>query len=251
MGRVRLKLLPFSGAQLLVLLTATALAGCAGGPKVVDNVDPFKVPRDEFHRGIHVIALADVRIPDGMPEPEPIRESFRTIIQKRLQKAGYSVIYPQQYETIWERFEEQNDGFIDAESGERDSRAIAQAMTGTLAELGADFDLDAVMIPSVVVVEAPFGGGRAVWDGTWQGIKAGGVMKGFFAGSPEGTLGALSLRLTVVDTTGTLLYEESGGIEVLSKLEGKEFVLVPRQELFSDDKRVEKAVKIALDPLLD
>jgi hypothetical protein len=250
MGRVPLKLLPTSSTRLWIVLTVTTVAACAGGPKVVENVDPFKIPPDQFHRTVKVIALADVRIPDGMEEPEPIEEGFEKLIETRLRDAGYTVVYPQQYKAVWERFAAEHGGLVSAESGERDSRAVAEAMTATLAELGAAPKLDAIVIPSVIVVEAPFGAGRAVWDGTWQSIKTGSVVKGFFAGSPEGTLGALSLHVSVVDTAGTLLYEKSGGIEVLSKLEGKEFVLVPRQELFSSKKRMKKAVKIALDPLL-
>lgn len=240
-----------SAASLRIVLIVATVASCAGGPKVVDDVDPFNIPREDFRRTTKIVGLADVQIPDGMPEPELISDNFRGLIEDRLRGAGYTLVTPQQYKTIWQSFEEQTGGFIDVETGERDHRAIALAMTGTLKQLDAGIALDAILIPTVVVVEAPFGGGRAVWHDTWQPIKTGSVVKGFFAGSPEGTMGALSLKLTAVDTDGVTLYEKSGGIEVLSKLFGKEFVLVPRDELFTNQGRIEKAVRIVVDPLLD
>jgi hypothetical protein len=107
----------------------------------------------------------------------------------------------------------------------------------------------AVLVPTVKVVEAQFKAGRAKWDGATQSVKAGSAVKNFWAGSPEGTLGALSLYITLFGPDGKLYYENAGGIEVLSKVEGKEFVLVPRQELFTDQDRNKDAVNIALDPL--
>jgi hypothetical protein len=233
-------------ALFVVMLTAS----CASGPKVIDDVDPFKTSRDEFHRTTKIVALAELYMPDGLPDPQPIKDNFKSLIETKLHSAGYTIVFPQQYKTIWKRQEEEAGGFVDSDTGERRHRDIARAMTRTFEELDAGFKLDAVIVPTIAVVEAQFAGGRAVWDGTSQSIKAGGLVKGFFAGSPDGTMGALSLQVVALTANGTPLYEEAGGIEVLSKLEGKDFVLVPRNELFTDQERLQKAVDIALDPLL-
>lgn len=240
-----------SGIHLRFLLVAALTASCAGGPKVVDDVDPFQTSREQFRKSTRIVAIADVQLPDGLPEAEPIEQEFYTLIESRLRKQGLTIVAPQQYTAVWEKLKQENGGFVDADTGERKEGDLAIAMGQALKQLNAGFQLDAVFVPTVVVVEAPFGSGRAVWDGTAQSIKTGGVMKGFFAGSPDGTLGALSLRLTVYNTSGDMIYRNAGGIEVLSKLEGKDFVLVPRQELFKDDERIRNAVKTALDPLFD
>jgi hypothetical protein len=228
-----------------------ALAACAAGPKVVDNTDPWQSDREEFLRYAKVIGLADVYMPDGMQDPEPIKQNFSELIAAELRGAGFTVVRPQEYTTNWDRAVVELGGLEDTTSTGRDPRKIALAMTHVLSELEAGFNLDGVLIPAIVVVEAPFAGGRAAWDGRVQSIKTGGAVKSFFAGSPEGTLGALSLSVTLVSPHGTTLYENAGGIEVLSKLEGKEFVLVPRSELFTSQKLIEKSVGLALGPLVD
>jgi len=234
----------------LVVASLLVFAACATGPKLVEEGDPWQVDKDDFLRYAKTIGLADVYLPDGMQDPGPIRQNFSDVIEAQLRGMGYTVIRPQQYNTNWDRIVAEMGGIGDTLAIGQNPRKIARAMARTLQELEAGFDLDAVLIPSVVVVEAQFASGVAAWDGTRQPIKAGGPIKNFWAGSPEGTLGALSLTVTLVSPHGNTYYTKSGGIEVLNKLEGKDFVLVPRAELFTDQKRIEESVTIALKPLV-
>jgi hypothetical protein len=242
MNRNRLWL---AGAALLMV------AACAKGPKVVEQGDPWQVDKDDFLRYASVIGLADVYLPGGMQDPGPIRQNFSDVIEAQLRASGYTVVRPQQYKTNWDQIVAELGGIEDTLAIGQNPRKIAEAMTRTLEELEAGFDLDAVLIPSIVVVEAPFASGVAAWDGARQAIKSGGAVRNFWAGSPEGTLGALSLTVTLVSPHGNTYFASSGGVEVLSKLEGKDFVLVPRPELFTDQQRIEQSVTLALKPLLD
>ncbi len=235
----------------LAAATLLLVAACATGPKVVKQGDPWQVGKDDFLRYAKTIGLADVYLPDGMQDPGPIKQNFRDVIEAQLRAQGYTVVRPQQYKTNWDRIIAEMGGIEDTLAIGQNPRKIAQAMVRTLDELEAGFDLDAVLVPSVVVAEAVFASGVAAWDGARQPIKSGGAMKNFWAGSPEGTLGALSLTVTLVSPHGNTYFTNSGGIEVLSKLEGKEFVLVPRSELFTDQERIDQAVTLALKPLLD
>jgi len=228
-----------------------AVAACASGPKVVEESDPWQVDKKGFLRYARLIAVADVYLPGGMPEPDAIKQQFSDLIAERLREKGFTIIYPQQYETAWAQAVDDLGGIEDTSGVTQHAGKIALATTQVLKGLEDGFDVDAVLVPSIVVVEAPFGRGSAAWDGTNQSIKSGGAMNNFFAGSPEGTLGALSLSVTLLSPDGDTYYQRLGGIEVLSKLSGKEFVLVPRSELFTDHERIEQSVKIALDPLLD
>jgi hypothetical protein len=227
------------------------LSACASGPKVAGYTDPWQVDKKEFLRYAKVIALADVYLPDGMPDPEPITQNFGDLIESRLRAAGYTVFRPQQYKTTWDRIVASMGGISDSLGTGHDPRKMAQAMSQTLDELDAGFDLDAVLVPRIVVVEAVFASGRAAWDGATQSVRVGGAVKGFFSGSPEGTLGALSLSVALTSPHGRTLFAHAGGIEVLSKIEGKTFVPVSRAELFTDQERIEKSVDLALRPLFD
>jgi len=235
-------------------LAAAALlfvAACATGPKVAEQADPWRIGKNDFLRYAKTIGLADVYLPDGMQDPDPIKQNFSDVIEAQLRAEGYTVVRPQQYTTNWNRIIAEMGGIEDTLAIGQNPRKIAQAMVRTLDELEAGFDLDAVLIPSVVVAEAVFASGVAAWDGARQPIKSGGAIKNFWAGSPEGTLGALSLTVTLVSPHGKTYFTNSGGIEVLSKLEGKAFVLVPRSELFTDQARIDQAITLALKPLLD
>ena len=235
---------------LIAIAASIALLGaCAKGVKQADDVEPFVVPEDEFRRRVKIVGVAYTIIPDGMPDPAPIEAQFDSLIDVRLRKAHYTIVRPQQYETAFARAADELGLTPSTEANDSINAVLAEAMVKTVQSLKADFELDAVLIPRVKVVEAPFGGGRAEWDGTSQSIQSGVSMKSFLAGSPEGTVGALSLKVYIVSTAGNTLYENAGGIEILSKLEGNEFVLVPRQELLTDPKKIERAVKTALKPL--
>ena len=227
-----------------ILLT---LAACASGPKVVEDSDPWLANKEPFLRNTRVIGLAELGLPDGLPDPKPIQKNYSDLIETKLRENGLSVVQPQENKAVWDEVVRGLGGIEDSLG--RDPQRVARAMVQTLEKLNAS--CDAVLIPTIKVVEAPFKSGRAAWDGATQSIKSGNVMKNFWAGSPEGKLGALSLYVQILGRDGKTYYEKAGGIEVLSKLSGKEFVLVPRQELFTDKNRNKDAVDIALDPFFD
>lgn len=233
----------------VVIAILLGMASCAKTPKGVKVRDPWVGSRDDFRRQVKIIAVANVYLPDGMQDPDPIKENFGNLLMAELRRYGFTVVRPQEYETIWNRVVAELGGLEDDSEDQRDHAKIAQAMAQTLDGLRAGFKLDAVLIPSIVVAEAPFAAGRAMWDGTTQSIKMGGAGAGFWSGSPEGRVGALSFSVTILSTSGETIFVNAGGIEVLSKLEGKRFVLVPRDELFTDQLRIENSVRLALKPL--
>ncbi|UCG52128.1 MAG: hypothetical protein JSW58_00820 [Candidatus Latescibacterota bacterium] len=230
-----------------LLATALVFSGCAVKPKVAKN-DPFLVSKKEFRQNIKIIAMAPVEMVEGLPDPTPIEEAFDSLIVAELYSAGYSVVRPHEYTAIWNRITAEEGGFRDSTGG-RDEERLTSAMFRTLKELRASFEIDAVLFPDIVVVEAQFAAGTAVWDGAEQRIETGGPATSIFSGSQRGVVGALSLRVSMRGRDGTTLFVNSGGIEVLSTISGKEFSNVPRQELFTNDERNRESVKIALKPL--
>lgn len=231
-----------------VLFVALALCSCSSKPRSV-KVDPFLKAKDDFDKSVRTLAVAPVLIPDGLPDATPVVGEFSRLIDEELNRYGFSVIRPQEYERTWMTVAGEPGDFLDPKTGERDEAAMSRAMSLVLDKLHADFEIEGVLFPQIVVVEATFAAGTAVWDGVEQRIEKGGPVTRFLSGSQHGVLGALSLRVSIRSPDGEALFENSGGIEVLSKLVGKEFVPVPRQELFSDEKRNRKAVQTALEPL--
>lgn len=228
-----------------VLLTMVA---CVKGVKTDDEVDPYQMTRDEFRMRVDVMAVVRATIPDGLPDAAMVTMQIDSLINVELGGSGYTVLWPQDYEAEWAAAVA-TEGPIHEASGALSAPAVARSMDATFRAVGESFRFDAIVIPRVEVVEAAFASGRAQWDGTTQAIKTGSPVEGFLAGSPDGILPALSLIVTVYDRDGTVLYERKGGIEVLSKMTGNDFVQVPRDELFTDRKRIQEAVAIAIEPL--
>jgi hypothetical protein len=237
---------PVTAAALFFL--TLVIAGCSSKPRVA-STDPFIEPQKSFKKSVKILAVAPVEIPPGLPDPKPVADEFSSLIDKELNRYGYTVIRPQDYTAAWNKVTEEMGDLSLLGSGERDEAKMCEAMARTMESLGANFKLDAVVFPSIVVVEATFGAGRAVWDGAEQKIETAGAMESFFAGSQRGVVGALSLKLSIRDAKGNPLFVNSGGIEVLSKMAGKAFVNVPREELFTDKERIQGAVEIAIKPL--
>lgn len=229
-----------------LLVAALAMCACSSKPRA-PKTDPFLASKQDFQRGVRVLAVAPVVIPDGLPDPAPVTNTFASLIDETLRRHGFSVVRPQEYEKTWLTIA--GGGFIDSTTGERDEVAMTRAMIRTLESLGADFDIEGILFPSIVVVEAPFGAGSAAWDGVEQRVETGDAMTRFFAGSQRGVIDALSLKVTIRSPEGDAVFVNLGGIEVLSKMVGKEFTTVPRQELFTDEERNRKAVETALKPL--
>lgn len=231
-----------------VFVAVLALCSCSSKPRSV-RVDPFATSKDAFKDNVRVIAVAPVLIPDGLPDPKPVADEFSKLIDDELNRHGFSVIRPQQYEKTWLAVAGDPGDFVDTATGERDEAAMSRAMSAALDRLGADFQIEGVLFPRIAVVEAAFAAGSAAWDGVEQRVETGGTVTRFLAGSQHGTLGALSLKVRIRSAQGETLFENAGGIEVLSKMVGKEFVSVPRQQLFADAERNRKAVETALEPL--
>jgi hypothetical protein len=135
------------------------------------------------------------------------------------------------------------------------------------------------LYPDIVGVRAYFVGDEAVWDGVKQkvgrtrstGAKiVSGIANLLIRGEedfedldPEGSVAALSLVVKVQNSIGAHLFTGRGGIELLEgadfeggvyigekEPEDYEIVEVPNEVLFQKRSRLQRAVRIALEPLL-
>ena len=117
-------------------------------------------------------------------------------------------------------------------------------------ELNGKTRADAELYSGMGTVKANFNANRARWHGTAEYLVSGGFWAAFAAGNTYGTVPAVSLFVSLADMNGVDMYVHAGGVQVLSKLSGRNFVAVPRHELFIDEERNRHAVNIALNPLV-
>jgi hypothetical protein len=233
---------------MVLLPVLLVVVGCSTKPKMA-KTDPYQISEKEFKKTVKIVAAASVEIPEGLPDPKPLQQEFDSLITTELRRYGYTVVRPEEYTAVWNRLAVEMGGFEDPDSGGLDEKRMIAAMSRTIEELKAPFDLDAFLFAKITVVEAQFAAGTAVWDGADQKIETAGPMTSFLSGSQRGVVDALSLVIDIRGADGAALYAGAGGIEVLTKVSGKEFVQVPRQELFTDKARNAGAAKIALKKL--
>ena len=228
------------------LATTLIVAGCATTPPY----NPFKIAQEEFYGKIKTIALAPVGVPTDLEDPDPVKAKFEPLIEAKLREAGFSVVPSRESAGIFESMNKQLGGIFDPVTGKRDDTKFKTVREHALRELSTKFKADAVLYPNIRVGTASFAGGRANWDGTSESLSpTEGFMGMLMVGQFHGTTRALSLIVTIENIHGVDAYVNGGGIQLVSKLSGGKFVLVPRNQLFADEKRIAAAVNIALGPL--
>ena len=212
--------------------------------------NPFKVPQADIKNKVKVVALAPINFPTDIDNAEAIKATFESLVTAKLREGGFTVVPSPEYGQIWKDMTEKLNGIFDPMTGKRDQQKYKTAREHTLRELASRTKADGLLDFAVVPVKAGFRLNVASWHGTSEDLVPGGVFTAVLIGGSNGTVGALSLGVTLSDINDVEMYTNVGGIQVLSKLSFGSFKPVPRNELFADEERNRKAVEIALNPLI-
>lgn len=230
-------------------LRLIAIVACACG-STQKPYSPFKVPRESFYPTLKTVALAPLRLPSDLEDPEPVRAFFATAIAARLKNAGIAVVPATYVGPIIDQRVKEAGGIFDPTTGQADEAKVKALNAAIGRELRAQLNADALLTPSVRVVIASLSQDQAHWDGATEGAGKGGFWKALLR-THSGSIRALSLVVVLAGSEGQLLYAKAGGIQVLGNVTlGGVVERRPRSELFADRDRNENAVNLALDPLL-
>lgn len=203
------------------------------------------------------------RVAVAMPEiPETTnraaaRDRLAVALNAGLQKAGFTVVPPSDYATVWDPIYAASGGFYDPMTGKLLTEKRNAAIREAFQKMGADATVDAVFLPKVVMRPARIEKGEARWDGAEIPLS-GGKVSGFFGGSFAfgGTVPALSLELRAMDRDLNEVFLGRGGIELLVRykggnlLAGGSFEDIPEADWLSKPANDDKAVQRALAPLM-
>lgn len=217
---------------------------------------------DQQSVSINTIVLTPVSVPEGLEEYTAAMEEFDSLIAQSLERAGYTTVPADEYAELWEGILSGTVGLFDSLTGERNEavfEAARQVLFGWLSEL---YDPDALLYPEIWIVDAPFAGGTAQWDGVSQelvgvGTRVVDALGALFSATesnlPTGAVEAVSLVVFIENMEGEEIYANSGGIQVLEKV-GKrtdDRKPVPGDEWFTNHSRNRRAVSVALGPILN
>ncbi len=115
-----------------------------------------------------------------------------------------------------------------------------------MAALEAEHGCRFLATPSLVTVSAAWRNGIAGWDGTVERFGTGG-------GGAYGSVGALSLHVSIRDGDWRKVYFGTGGIQLTARVVdsfwSSGFETIPDDELLRDANRIEQAIQGALRDL--
>lgn len=245
------------------LLAGGVASGCAGKSKV----DPFFTSPDIFRTEIHTLVVAPVIAPDGLEISESAMVVLDSLIREEIDTIGFATAGAEAYNETWVPILERSGGFYDPITGGQDEARHREARMRLYDELAATFGADAVLYPELWLVDAPFEGGVARWDGASEDVRvlAGQVLDWVSTiaaalaslnadhEAPAGSVSALSLGIVIESIEGAEIYSHASGIQVLEKMRWHErdWQQVPPEELLADRDRMKRAVRLGLRPLRD
>jgi len=205
---------------------------------------------------VPIVAVTSIELPDWeaiQPERAQLAASarkafdssvvaaFDSLIAARLTRAGLRVVSGTQVDVIWRRLVDSVQGFYDPLTGELVEAEYFAVVTGTARELRARHGAVRWLRPTIAPVEVVFDKGKAEWHGVTERI----------GGRHSGRGAALSVVIEVLDSTGRALTSSRGGLRLLFRVDvnGRSSP-VAWNILYGDPKRNDKAVALALDPLI-
>lgn len=209
---------------------------------------------------LKTVAVVPLRVPADTPNREQVEQRIDKAVEDRLAAAGLTVIPATKMRELQDKVRTALGGYFDPRTGMRDEKKWEAYESHVTSEFRRQYPADAWVAPVLVRKRAGYSTAYAAWDGirdTATGEDS--AMKNIF-NTPmiDGTLSAVSLRILVTTPDRQPLYARDGGIQLLEYFEkgdsmiGIDIVYVPTEEsaFLADPLRIERALAIALDPLL-
>lgn len=213
------------------------------------------------------VVLAPISVPSELDVSPETLAHLDSLILRRLSLTPLRVLGPETYLAEWDSAVQRHSGLVLAETGALPADRQERARHRFAATLNRKFGEPILVFPELEIVDAPFEGTTAKWDGksqripgtgNWLSDFGGAVVEGVFASLtgiesekdfPTGHVRALSLGVYLETVEGDEVYRRRVGIEVLVKAQDGGFVFL-EQTLGDRTKRAE-AVDAALDPITE
>jgi len=251
--------------------TATAIRFAQSGSARTNSA--ARQPRE-----LKAIVVAPIAAPEDIHVPDTIAAGFVRDIRAELEESGFVVLPEGLYESVWDGTAIEAEGVADPITTLKNKLRTQSREQRTLRSLIKEHGADGFLFPDIQGVEASFHGDEASWDGISQKVgetrsMAAKVVSGianllvrgegdFEEPDPAGSVWALSLVVQIENALGALLYTGRGGIELLEgadfeggiyfgdpEPEGYKVVEIPTEQIFKKQRRLQRAVRIALSSL--
>jgi hypothetical protein len=226
------------------------LIACACTSPSLHPYQTYLPSKTRFYSQVKSVACVPVTYDDSK-EAKELSDKVGRLIAAKLQKRNIKSIHHQQWATCWKAEMEKVGGIYDKITGEADKEKLETMWKECVRQMKIQHRVDAVVDPSLMVTSAVLTSDIARWHGVEVDTRSFGT-RFWGGGSYSGRVPALSLLVTIYDPQGKKLFENAGGIEVLSDISGsgESAELVPKKQILKSWGKLSRAVDIAFEPLI-
>lgn len=194
------------------------------------------------------IAVRPFTVPAQLARPEPQRY-VDSLLAARLLGEGYVLIAPDTTDALRRVAIDSIGGLFDPATGEVDTTKALAAHLVLLDLLRTRLGADYLLSPALRIGLASFHGSKVTWLGASEATGAEGGIGAAFLGTYQGRIPVLNLEVVVETASGREVYRGLAGIQVVEKVKGGQFFVVPRDSLLADPARVRSAFQRAMQGL--
>jgi hypothetical protein len=221
----------------------------------------FTGTRDEMLNGVKRVGVMTPWMPYGLNDREDVKKALQALVADYLKKAGMDVVPPESFQASYDRLNREIGGIYDPKTGaikEEQQRAV---YTSARREFVEDQKLEGYVITRIIPARSNFSSPYAFWDRVRErstGRVAANALSEFLLtdNTHTGTLPAYSLTIQIANAQDQIVFGRIAGVQLSAYYDvqkaktGNGFLQVPAADLFTDQVRLERAVRVATLPLV-
>ncbi|NJD32494.1 MAG: hypothetical protein FIB04_11480 [Gammaproteobacteria bacterium] len=213
---------------------------------------------------LKTVAVMPARVPADVPNRAQAEMRIEQAVEARLVAAGIAVIPASEMRALQDKVRAALGGYYDPRTGDVDEQRAKAFNEHVDSEFRRLHPADAWLYSRVESRRVPAQGAWASWDGVQESTigAASFGSKVFRSPAVAGSLQALSLHVGVLTPQGEVLYHRYGALQLLEYYEESSgasafgfpehigYVPVSPDAILTDPAREQRAIALALDPLL-
>jgi hypothetical protein len=172
-----------------------------------------------------------------------------------LQECGHDVSKARLSEVMsgWQKAIDQVGGLTAADGQTMDEERYELARVQLVRRLLAAHPADGVLMPTLFIREGRINGTNLRWDGVSRPIPIYNVGTNAPVANVVGKDRGTSIRISVFDESGRMVFERYAGIEPITKyrITGGGLHKDDRRDLFQDESILSQSIRVSLTPLID
>lgn len=235
----------------ILFLFILTLSSCS--PKLYYHYRYDKMFFDKNNIKRVVIASMPSQLPEGVTNDKYLKELMNEI-KLYVQTNNYEIVSETLIEDYYKKIIDKTGGYYDSRTGAIDVNKKNMIMNQFYEMIKEDNICDIIIYPRILVRPAENEFKSAKWDGVSRNLYLYGPRNIVRDGRWSGDSRALSLNITIYNLEDQLVFENNGGIDLLTKNEYNEFKKVwevkYRKSPLQNTSYFNGAIKIAFHPFI-